>query len=191
MNEKVLLKFNVNRTNKFNTLLIWILSIILTTQAFLTTGTEYGFKVLICTFSAAIVSALASLFNYKVKKFDNIIAIIITMSSAIAAGVFSSIQRGTMTIMIFLVYLGSVAMSAMYFRVSLLLTHEILLNIFLIIFYVVDPIGVIGQGHSPLIFARTLLSFNFILIIFFFLTKWGNEYIMSAFAKERDAKELL
>lgn len=191
MNNNALLKFNVNRTNTFNTLLIWILASVLSIQAFLTAGTEYGLLVLTCTFSAAIVSTLASLFNYKVNKFDQITAIIITMSSAIAAGIISSIQKGTMTLMIFIVYIGSVAMSAMYFRVRLLLTHEILLNIYLIILYLVDPVGVFGEGHTPMIFVRTLLSLDFILIIFFFLTKWGNEYIMSAFAKERDAKDLL
>ena len=191
MKNNALLKFNVNRTNTFNTSLIWILSIVLSIQAFLTADTEYGLKVLICTCSSAIISTLASFFNYKVKKFDNIIAIIITMSVAFAAGILSSLQRGTMTVVIFIVYLGSVAMSALYFRVRLLLTHEILLNIFIIILYIVDPVGVLGEGYTPMIFARTIISLNFILIIFFFLTKWGNEYLMTAFAKERDANDLL
>lgn len=48
-----------------------------------------------------------------------------------------------------------------------------------------------GPGYSISGFIRTLLTFDFLIIIFFFLTKWGNEYIMSAFTKEQNSKELL
>lgn len=191
MNDNILLRFNLSRTNRFNVILLWILSIILTVQAFLAVDTDYGLKVLTCTFTSSIIATIAMLFNKKIKKYDNATAIVITTSLAVCAGFLSHLQRGNNTIIIFIVYLASVAMSAMYFRIKLLLCHEIILNIFLIGFYMIDPQGVIGEGYSTITFIRTLLAMDVILIIFYFLTKWGNEYIMSAFIKEKNAKELL
>lgn len=191
MEDNVLLRFNVKRVNKFNVILIWVLSIALTVQAFLTAGTSYGLKVLACTFSAVIVSTLAMYFNMKLSKFDNLTAIIIAFSVAISAGYLSHMQQGANIVTIFLVYLGTVAMIAMYFRVNLLLIYYVLLNILLTVLYFIDPQSVMGQDSTTITFVRTLISMDFVLIIFFFLVKWGNEYIMSAFAKEQNSKELL
>lgn len=48
-----------------------------------------------------------------------------------------------------------------------------------------------GPGYTTAGFTRTLIVFNIIMIIYYILTKWGNEYIMSAVAKENQSKELL
>lgn len=48
-----------------------------------------------------------------------------------------------------------------------------------------------GPGYATGDFIRTLLVFDIIMIIFFILTKWGNEYIMSAVTKKKESKELL
>ena len=191
MNDNVLLKFNVSRTNRFNVILIWVLSTILSTQAFLVEGTVYGLRVMACTFTAAIIATIAMLFNKKVNKYNNLTAIIITISVVITTSYLSHMQGGNNTVIIFIIYIASVAMSALYFRLKLLLCHEIILNLILIGFYMIDPQGVVGEAYSFITFVRTLLAMDVILIIFYFVTKWGNEYMMSAFIKEKNANELL
>lgn len=82
-------------------------------------------------------------------------------------------------------------MITMYFRIKLLIIHSILLNISLIILYFISPLSVMGPDYSTSGFVRTLLILDFILIVFYFLTRWGNEYIMSAIIKEKNAIKLL
>ena len=82
-------------------------------------------------------------------------------------------------------------MIALYFRVKLVIIHTILLNLFLVVFYLFDPEGIMGPGYSVMNLMRTLLSMDLILIIIFFFTKWGNEYIMSALDKEQSSNRLL
>ena len=172
-------------------MIILIIGTLLTYQAFASSGVSYGIKVMLSTYSTAIIGAIAAFLNNKSDKFDNISPVVTTISIVIAGGYVSHLQQGSNTITIFLIYLGTVAMIAMYFRVKLLIIHGFLLNISLIIFYLLDPLGVMGPGYSTSAFVRTLLTFDFILIVFFFLTRWGNEYIMSAFTKEQNSNELL
>lgn len=187
----VFLRFNVDRTNKFNLSLILIIATLLSIQAFASTGVSYGITVAILTYSAAIIAAIATYLNIKSEKFDNISPVVLTISIAILASVLSNLQGGSNALTIFLIYMGTVAMITLYFRVKLLIIHGVLLNVLLIIFYIINPIGVIGPGATTSEFIRTLLVLDIILIIFFVLTKWGNEYIMDALTKEMHSKELL
>ncbi|NLW22161.1 MAG: chemotaxis protein [Tissierellia bacterium] len=191
MEDNVLSRFNVKRVNRFNVILIWFFSVLLTGQSFIMGGESYGLKVLACTMTASIIATIAMFFNLKFEKYDNLTAIIIAFSVALSAGYLSYMQKGSNMMTIFLVYLGSIAMIAMYFRFKLLLVYGLLMNIFLILLYSIDPKAVLGPDFSTMYFIRILLSMDISIIIFYFLTKWGNEYIMFAFNRERDSKELL
>lgn len=191
MQENVLLRFNVSRTNKFILIIMTVISSLLTFQAFTSTGATYGIKVMIGTFSPVVIGIIASYLNKKSSKFDHITPVVTTVSIVIASASVGRMQQGANAVTIFLIHMGTVAMIAMYFRVKLLVVHCVLLNIILSIFFLLDPQSVLGSGSSVGMFIRTLLSMDFVLIIFYFLTKWGNEYIMSAFTKEQNSKELL
>lgn len=191
MDNDVLKNFNMRRVNRFNVILIWVLSTLLSGQAFISAGVNHGVKVLICTYAAAIIATLALLINLKFSKAANIVAVIIPLSPAAAGSYLSHLELGAPSARIFLVYLSTLVMASMYFRISILLTYGGLLNVFIVAFYLVDPQGLMGPNYTFAEFTTRLFCIDFSLIIFFFLTKWGNEYIMSAFAKEQNAKELL
>lgn len=191
MANDILLNFNVKRVNRFNVILIWVLSTLLSGQAFLASGVAYGMEVLFCTYGASIFASVILFFNMKFSKLENITAVLIPFSAVITSGYLSHAEQGQPSARVFLVYLGTVAMVAMYFRVRLLLAYAALLNTFILAFYVADPQGLMGANGTAGEFMSRLFCMDFILIIFYFLTKWGNEYIMSAFAKEQDAKKLL
>lgn len=191
MNDNVLVRFDVDKVNKFNVGLNAFISTLLVIQAFISSGVSYGLTVAFVTYSTTIIGAIASYFNMKSRKLDNITPIIITASIIMMAGYLGYLQEGANTLTIFLVYVGTVGMVTLYFRSMLLVIHGAIINIALIIFYNISPIGVMGPGYTTVAFIRTLIVFDIILIIFFILTKWGNEYIMSAVDKERQSKELL
>ena len=191
MKDKVLLRFTVNRTNRFVVIIIFVIASLLSLQAFITSGASYGIKVMLSTFSSAIIGTIATLLNNKSDKFDTISPVITNYSIVAVAVYISYLQQGSSPIIIFIIYLGSVAMITMYFRIKLLIIHSILLNISLIILYFISPLSVMGPDYSTSGFVRTLLILDFILIVFYFLTRWGNEYIMSAIIKEKNAIKLL
>ncbi len=191
MNNDVLQNFNMKRVNRFNVILIWVLSALLTGQAFLSAGTDHGLKVLICTFVASSAATLALLINLKFSKVANIAAVIIPFSPAVAGSYLSHMEAGAPSARVFLVYLSTLVMVSMYFRIGILLTYGGLLNVFIVAFYLLDPQGLMGQNNTGSEFSTRLFCIDFSLIIFFFLTKWGNDYIMSALGKEQNSKELL
>lgn len=190
MKDKISLRFTIGRTNRFIVILILTLSTLLSLQAFTSSGFSYGIKVFICTFLTVLVAGLTTYFNSKYSIFDHVAPIIITASIYISAGYLSHLQKGANTVTIFLIYIGSIAMISMYFNVKLLVIQAAFLNIFLVGFYLIDPLGVMGPGYSTTSFVRTLLSLDFVLIILFFLTKYGCEYIMSALIKEQNLNDL-
>lgn len=191
MNDNVYVRFNVEKTNKFNVSLIMIISTLLSIQGLISLGISYFFRVLVVTYSTGIIAAIAGYLNTKTKKLDNISPMIITGSVAILATFYGQLQKGANVLTVFFVYVGTVAMATLYFRTILLAVHGVLINIVLIISFAINPIGVMGPSYNTEGFIRTLFVFDFIMIIFYILTKWGNEYIMSALVKEREAKELL
>lgn len=191
MNDNTLVRFDVGKVNKFNVGLTAFISTLLVIQAFISSGVSYGLSVAFITYSATIIGAIASYLNFKSRKLDTATPIIITISIVVMAGYLGYLQDGANALTIFLVYVGTVAMITLYFRSVLLFIHGILTNILLIVFYNISPIGVMGPGYATGDFIRTLLVFDIIMIIFFILTKWGNEYIMSAVTKEKESKELL
>ncbi len=191
MANDVLLKFNVRRVNRFNVILIWVLSTLLSGQAFLSNGVSYGMKVLMCTYAASVFATFVLLLNLKFSKLGNMSAVLIPFSAVFTSSYLSHLEQGEPSTRVFIVYIGTVVMVAMYFRVGLLLTYAALLNTFIIAFYLLDPQGLMGSQAAAGEFSTRLFCADFVLIIFYFLTKWGNEYIMSALTKEQDSKVLL
>jgi methyl-accepting chemotaxis protein len=64
--------YNIKRVNKFNVLLIWGLSTILTGQAFVSVGTDYGIKVLIATYAAVVFSTLIGFISSRLPVMENV-----------------------------------------------------------------------------------------------------------------------
>ena len=72
MKNDVLLRFNVNRTNKFIVSITALISTLLTIQAFISSGVSYGLNVLIATFSPVIIGLIVSSINFKFRKLDSV-----------------------------------------------------------------------------------------------------------------------
>ncbi len=179
--------YNIKRVNKFNVLLIWGLSTILTGQAFISVGTDYGIKVLIATYAAVVFSTLIGFISSKSPVMENICGVLIPFSVVLSASFLCHIMDGAITMRVFLIYTGTFAMATLYFKRSVLLSFGGLFNIFVLTFFIFDPQGLLGDSHSITEFITRIFCLNLMMFIFFFLTKWGSGYIDSALLKEKEA----
>lgn len=182
--------YDSRRINNFNVILIWGISTVLIIQAFISTGFDYGIKVLTATYLASIFSTLLALGCRKFEKLTHLAGILIPLSVAVSASFLNHIEGGAITIRVFLIYTGSFAMVALYFNRSILLGYAGVFNLFIIGFFLCDPKGLLGDIHTVREFATRLICLDLMMFILYFLTKWGSEYVSSAMRKEKEAVEM-
>jgi methyl-accepting chemotaxis protein len=182
--------YDSRRINNFNVILIWGISTVLIIQSFISTGFGYGIKVLTATYLASIFSTLLALGCRKFEKLTHLAGILIPLSVVISSSFLNHIEGGAITVRVFLMYTGSFAMVALYFNRSILLEYAAVFNLFIIGFFLCDPIGLLGEIHTVREFATRLICLDLMLCILYFLTKWGSEYVSSAMMKEKEAVEM-
>lgn len=183
-------KYNVTRVNQFNVLLTWVLSTLLSGQALLNSA-EYGLKVLLCTYMASAIATLAFLLNRRWSRLEGVTAVIIPFTIAAASSYLSYMERGAPSARVFIVYVATIAMTTMYFRPRAILVYGALLNLLAIGFYLLDPAGLMGPGDTAQDFRTRLFCIDFSLVIFYFLAKWGKDYVESAMHKEQVSRDLI
>ncbi|MDF2938244.1 MAG: methyl-accepting chemotaxis sensory transducer, partial [Paenibacillaceae bacterium] len=188
--EEVGSKYNVTRVNRFNVLLTWVLSTFLSVQALMTSG-EYGLKVLLCTYGASLAATAAFLLNKKWARLEGAAAVVIPFTIAAASSYLSVMERGAPSARVFIVYAATFAMTAMYFRPRAVLVYGGLLNLLAAGLYMADPVGLMGPGYAADDFRTRLLCLDLSLVIFYFLAKWGKDYVRSALHKEQIADKLI
>lgn len=191
MQDNVLEKYDQSRVNRFNAILIWAFSTILSIEAFLTMGTLYGLKVFLLTYAASFAAALVYFLNKKNKLSLTVTGIAICMAPVISGTILTVIKDGASATRIFMVYMTPPAMVALYFRTKMLLIFTPLLNATIILAYLYSPAGLLGSNPSVRELLARLVIINCGTVVVYFLTKWGNEYIQYALSKERQARNLL
>lgn len=179
--------YDLRRVSRYNVILIWVISTALTGQAFLTASLQGALQIGIATFSAAILGTII----YFLKLHLKFTAISIVFLPVLTASYLSCITGGAAPAKIFLIYVIVISMIAMYFRRDLLLIFGGLLNVYLIAFYVITPVGILGSSNSLEDFTGRLFMLNADLLCLFFLTKWIGEIIKEAEEREKQTNHLL
>jgi methyl-accepting chemotaxis protein len=144
-----------------------------------------------CTYAASIAATVLMLLNKRWSKLEGLAAVCIPFSIAAAASYLSHLEQGVPSTRVFLIYVATIAMTAMYYRVRSLLVYAVLLNVLIAGFFMLDPVGLMGSGYSGDDFRARLVCVDLSFFIFYFLAKWGNGYVQSALAKEQDAQILV
>jgi methyl-accepting chemotaxis protein len=85
----------------------------------------------------------------------------------------------------------TVAMIALYFKKELIIAFGIIYNIALIVSYIFVPENLLSQGADFKGFITIITMVDGILIVLFFLTKWGNELVLKAMEQEKESRRLL
>ena len=191
VDNNLLENYDVQKVNRFNVILIWIFSTVLTVQAFAIISFSHGQKVAVATYSAAIVSTIFYLLNRSKIVNLSIAAIIICMTPVIKALWLIYLEKGDTSAKSFMVILLCACMVALYFRKGIVLAFGGVLLVVLGIAYALMPQYILGAHPS-----NTELSGRLGVIlcgtsVLYFLTKWGNDYVTVALKKEKDARELI
>ena len=85
----------------------------------------------------------------------------------------------------------TIAMIALYFKKELIVLHGIIINLEFVIMYLVAPENLLAAGYKRSDLITIVIMTDGILVLLFFLTKWGNDLVKQSAAKEKEAKELL
>lgn len=166
-------KYNLKRVNKVNLIIVLSISLLLSVQSFATGDISYGKQILLCTGAASIITIIA----YFVK-FNGTAKGIIMCGTPFIAGYVTSFLRGDVS-SFYVTYLATGCLCALYFNRKILISHGILINIFLVgggILFPERTYGVIGFKE----FSTKYVALNCSLMILYFLIKWGSQFIQSA-----------
>lgn len=177
--------YDIKRINKFNLLLIITFSLLLTAQAFIADGMQRGIIVLGFTFAASLIAFLIVIFKVP----ENIASILIPLMPAISAIVLIGSEGGSHKILI--LYLVTYCMAGLYFNKKTLMIYGFITNAIFIVVNFGFGIPLIGADVPAKEVVVELIMTNTGIVVLFFLSKWGKEYLDSSSDNERKAVELL
>lgn len=176
--------YDTKRVDKFNLRLIWIIVSLLSGEVTLNYGVAMGIKAgeigLVTCFVGTIV--YFTRFNKDIKS--------LILGSAGTLGSFGLLYIFNGNPRLFLVNFVSLAMVSLYFNRRLIIYYVILFNVSYSTIFLINP-GYIISGGDANEFVSRLFIFNSTVIVIYFLSKWGNEYVMSSLKSEMEANELV
>lgn len=177
-------KFELSRINKINFILIWIINISLAGQSLAIRQNSAFSIVCVLALSGLIGTAL---FFIPIK--GSVKGILICLVPFYTCCYLLYAMNGNQ--MIFLALFGGVSMVTLYFRSKLVVIYTIIMNISLIAIYIISPAALMGSNLVVTEFVQRLTIIDAVILVLYFLTKWGNELVDASLLKEKNANELL
>ncbi len=177
--------YDVNRVHKVNLLgTIGIVSLILV-QVLITKGISNNLWAIIATAAnfTVCLSAYFVPFNERLKSLS---FPTINLISAFGLMCFSGYTLNKH----YLVF-TTIAMITLYFRKELIVIFGIMVNSGYILMYLIRPQNLLSNNTDLKEFVTVVTLIDGIMVLLYFLTKWGNELVEQAGKKEEEAKELL
>ncbi|SHJ62243.1 methyl-accepting chemotaxis protein [Clostridium cavendishii DSM 21758] len=178
--------FNFNLVNKINFLVITSIILISIISAFILGGSKAGTDAIYQGVPVEVIALLIFKINFN----KNIKAIsfgTLVLLSTLAISYFNE-KFDLSTYSIFFI---SFIVVALYFEERLILAQGALLNISWIVIYIIAPAKLLGSNWNTLIFISNLIIVDGIILLLFFMTKWGNNLVFSVKQKEKETNDLL
>ena len=180
MNEKTI--YNMKKVHIVNITLLTILELFLVFLSF----KGYDFQTGIFAVVAAVIFTGISVGLYFIKLNDVVKALFFSSIPMIAGVYMVLIDKITPMCCHYMIFL-SLAMAALYFKSKLIVIYQILINVIYISIFAI--IGFKFIDHSSTFVnvwscIQVVVCINFLLILLFFLTKWGKDIVSSAIDKE-------
>ncbi|HHV10058.1 MAG TPA: chemotaxis protein [Clostridiales bacterium] len=179
------LGYNYRRAHIINLIIIIALILLLCIQIFLAEGWQ-GVKLPAIAGAAIMVPCIINLY--------------LPISDYIKGLVFPTVIILAITGLIFFdgytlnkhyMLLITVAMVSLYFKKELIVAFGIIYNVALITSYIFVPENLLSEGADLKAFITIITLVDGILVILYFLTKWGNELVEKAKERERESEALL
>lgn len=177
--------YDVKRVNKFNFVLLLIFSIVLVVQAFGLSGIERGRLVLLTTGSASIAGFLIIILKVP----QRLASVLIPMCPLVCGLILMTVDGGSPKALITMMV--TFTMVALYFNKNVLIAYGIVSNLIFIVLTIVLKFDVIGKSIPTNEILTQLIMSDIALVVLYFLTKWGNEYVESAMKGEEKTSILL
>lgn len=177
---------NYKRVHKVCVLVTILIVLLLSIQAFFTSGTSQFFKIAIP--GSAII--MITILNYFLPIND------------LVKGFLFGLIPGAVVIALFLfthyalnkhyILIATVALVALYFKKEILIIYGIVLDVLLILAYVIKPENISGPGEVRLSdFVSILVILNGIIVLLYLLCKWGRNIIDDAYQNKVNAENIL
>lgn len=83
-----------------------------------------------------------------------------------------------------------IIMVALYFNKKLIATFAVIFTLIFVLTYILDPIGFLGK-ESFETFKTILVAVDGMMLLLYFLAKWGNDLIERSSRSEAKAQELI
>lgn len=180
---------NFKKVNKFNLILLFLFSLMLTGQALVGDGTEHGILVGITSFSAVLVGIAAYFLSNKKIIGITLTGLIICVAPTATSTYLMYLTKGESSVSVIMSYIIIACMSALYFKRIILWIYAGIINIIQISLFIFSPISLVGIDGGFKEFIARLVLCNCIIIVLHYLTKWGNDYVLSAEKGEEESKK--
>lgn len=183
MNQKI--GYNYQRAHRINLGIIISLITLLCIQVFLAEGWQ-GARIPVIAGGATIVLCIINLclpISHYLKGLIFPTMVIIAVTGLIFMDGYTLNKHYMLLI--------TVAMIALYFKKELIIAFGVIYNLALIVSYIFVPENLLSQGADFKGFVTIITVVDGILIVLFFLTKWGNELVQKATEQEQETRKLL
>ncbi|MHB8128807.1 MAG: methyl-accepting chemotaxis protein [Mobilitalea sp.] len=177
--------YDINRIHKVNLFVVVAIICLLSVQDILTEGLKEATIPLI----AALVTIAISTGNYFAPYGDRLKGLLFASIPAVAS--FGLIFADGYTINKHYMIIITIAMITLYFKKELIIIFGGIINTGYILSYILVPEHLLSVDANLKGFITVITLTNGVLILLFFLTKWGNELVEKATAKETEANDLV
>lgn len=186
MNTTTKSEYDIKKVHLVDIAVLLILSVILTILAFLSHGTSLGIATLVQTIAVWIIIGIIFFIPISDTIKSIVFSIIPLLISVLTFSKNNSSPLGNHYLIII-----SIIMIALYFNNRLLSLYQIVVNAVFILLYITNgPRFLVDPNSFIWTFIYLLVCVNSILVLLYFLTKWGKNTIDSAVKKEKIAQEL-
>lgn len=177
--------YNYKRVDKVNLLATWAIVILICGQLIISHGITGSAIALIAGTGVILISTV----NY-----------FIAINRYIKALTFSLLPASVDIVLFHIdgfainkhyILITTIAITSLYFKKELLLIYGAFMNVALIAIYLIDGNGLLYSENTLFGFIKIITLFNGILVLLFFLTKWGYDLVIQAADKEKEARGLL
>jgi len=176
--------YSLKRVSKVNLTVIYMLTILIAIETIITKGLGEDYKILLARV-AVILTVNTTVFFLPIK--EQIKGVIFCSFGALLA--FQDYFMLYTPSSHFLIIM-SISMSALYFQKEIVIIIGSLIDVLLILLYFIKPETITLTAYPLTYFLKAILFFNAMVILIYFLTKWGRELVNSVMNKEAETRIL-
>lgn len=183
MEQSILLKYDRVRVNRFVVILEWLIAIVMLVERITSGSGSVGI------ISALIGSCVVATILYFIRLPQGFKSAILPMLPAIS-GTLLVLTKGTPYI--YMTFIGTVAMAALFFDLRSYIAHVVFLNLMIIAALVLNPAHtLLGVGFDIKMDVGFIVRMDLVCFVLFFLTKWGQEYTKNAAKLHDESNSIL